>query len=83
MRLYLAICAWIEAHAKSLAADDDDHPEGDNVSQVELGDVLPTRPEMHIGYGRQSGDDDDGGVYRVARPISMRWHPPGQTGQRR
>lgn len=76
MRLYNAICGWLEASAEQMRGGPGElHPEGNNFTDTQLGDTLPTRPALHIGYGRQSGDDDDGGVYRVARPISMRWTP--------
>ena len=78
MRLYNAICTWLEAHAAQMGRDaapeDELHAEGDVYSQAEHAHSYTSRPELHAGHRGQSIDDDDGGAYK-ARPISLRWHP--------
>lgn len=74
MRLYRAICGWLEAHAASMSAEPvqhEPHPEGNNFTQAEHAHSFSAPPEMHVGSDRQSLDDDQGGVYR-ARPIGFR-----------
>ncbi|MDQ0102340.1 hypothetical protein J2T10_001986 [Paenarthrobacter nicotinovorans] len=70
MRLYRAICAWLEAHAASMTAEHDPQPEGNNFTQAEHAHSYSAPPELHAGYNRQSIDDDDGGTYR-ARTIGF------------
>jgi hypothetical protein len=72
LRLYRAICAWLEANAHTPQANEPQR-EGNNFSHIELGGDMPTFPEMHIGYRPQSIDDDNGA--RKPQPISMRWNP--------
>lgn len=51
MRLYRAICAWLEASAATMTAE-----HAHSYTQA---------PELHAGHRGQSVDDDDGGVYRA------------------
>lgn len=76
-RLYRAVCGWLEADAQAKAdsPDADHQPEGNNFTQVETAHQYTSQPEMHSSYSRQSLDDDDGGVYKVGRPISLKWAP--------
>lgn len=79
MRLYSAICAWLEAHAASMGVEPvqhEPHPEGNNFAQAEHAHSYTSEPELHEGYSRQSLDDDQGGVYRV-RPIGFRRNGKG------
>ena len=74
MRLYRAICTWLEAHAASMGAEPgpapEPHPEGNNFAQAEYAHSYSAPPELHAGSDRQSIDDDQGGVYRV-RPVGF------------
>lgn len=70
MRLYNAICAWLEAHAASMGAQEEPQPEGNNFAQAEYAHSYSAQPELHAGHRGQSLDDGDGGVYRV-RPIGF------------
>lgn len=74
MRLYNAVCAWIEAHAASMGAEPEPatelHPEGNNFTQAEHAHSYSAPPELHVGSDRQSIDDDQGAVYRVSMPRS-------------
>jgi len=74
MRLYNAICGWLEAHAAAMGADHEPVPEGNNFSQAEHAHSYTAPPELHAASDRQSLDDDQGGVYRV-RPIGFRRNP--------
>lgn len=70
MRLYNAICGWLEAHAASMGAEQEPQPEGNNFAQAEHAHSYSAPPELHLGSDRQSIDDDQGGVYRI-RPIGF------------
>lgn len=65
MRLYRAVCAWLEAHAAQMGQDDGPHSEGDVYSQAEHAHSYTSQPELHAGHRGQSIDDDDGGAYRL------------------
>lgn len=68
MRLYNAICGWLEAHATQMSTNqtpDEHHPEGNNFTQAEHAHAYTSDPEMHTGYRGRSIDDDDGGEYRL------------------
>ncbi|MDQ5862052.1 MAG: hypothetical protein M3536_07310 [Actinomycetota bacterium] len=73
MRLYSAICGWLEAHAASMAAEpvpNEPHAEGNNFAQAEHAHSFSAPPELHAGSDRQSLDDDQGGAYRM-RPVGF------------
>lgn len=70
MRLYKAICAWLEADAAAKGGESEPQPEGNNFAQAEHAHSYTAQPEMHAGYRGQSIDDDEGGAYRV-RPIGF------------
>ena len=72
MRLYNAICGWLEAHAANMGHVEphEPRPEGNNFAQAEYAHSYSAPPELHAGSDRQSIDDDQGGVYR-ARPIGF------------
>ena len=78
MRLYNAICAWIEATAiEKLGAAGGDEPqrEGNNFAQAEHAHSFSSEPELHAGYRPEHMADvwDD----RAGR-ISLRWRPAGR-----
>lgn len=75
-RLYNAICTWLEADAQAKTETQEPQPEGNNFSHVETAHQYTSQPEMHSAYSRQSLDDDDGGVYKISQPISLRWRSP-------
>lgn len=53
MRLYKAVCAWLEAHAAQMGRDEpkeEPHPEGDVYSQAEHAHSYTTEPELHAGH---------------------------------
>jgi len=75
MRLYAAICSWIEATAfeklaKAGAADEEPQPEGNNFAQAEHAHSFSSEPELHAGW-RPS----DVGWEDQAGRISLRWRP--------
>lgn len=70
MRLYRAICAWLEASAEAMAAPDEFYPEGAGEARSEHAHSYTSRPELHTGYSERTIDDDDGGAYRT-RPIGF------------
>ena len=75
MRLYNAICTWLEATAfEKLAgagAPDEPHREGNNFAHVEHAHSYTTEPELHAGWQpSHTGWDDQA-------HISLRWHPKG------
>jgi hypothetical protein len=70
MRLYRAICAWLEASAAAMSEPDEYGPEGAGQSQAEHAHAYTTAPELHIGYSERSIDDDDGGAYKP-QPIGF------------
>ena len=65
MRLYKAVCAWLEASAKQMGAEHEPIPEGNNFAQAEYAHAYTAAPELHAGYSSQSIDDDQGGAYRL------------------
>lgn len=73
MRLYNAICAWLEATAfeklASAGATEEPQREGNNFSHVEHAHSFTTEPELHAGWRPESIDWIDRGR------ISLRWHP--------
>jgi hypothetical protein len=70
MRLYRAICAWLEASAAAMSESDEFGPEGAGEARSEHAHSFSAPPELHIGSDRLSIDDDDGGVYRK-RPLGF------------
>lgn len=70
MRLYKAVCAWLEAHAQQMGNEEtpsEPQPEGNNFSQAEHAHSYTTQPEMHAANRGQSIDDDDSGAYKHRR----------------
>ena len=62
MRLYKAVCAWLEANAAQMGhkhEPDEPHPEGDVYAQAEHAHSYTTEPELHAGYRGISIDYDD------------------------
>ena len=70
MRLYNAVCAWLEASAKAMGEEPEFAPEGAGQAQAEHAHAYSAPPELHAGSDRQSLDDDQGGVYRI-RPLGF------------
>jgi hypothetical protein len=71
MRLYRAICAWLEASAEAMSEAEDFGPEGAGEARSEHAHSFSAPPELHIRSDRQSLDDDDSGSYRKRRPIGF------------
>jgi len=74
MRLYQAICSWIEATAfEKLAkagAEEVQVPEGNNFAQVEHAHSFSSEPELLAGYRPEHMME----VWEDRR-ISLRWQP--------
>lgn len=70
MRLYRAICAWLEASAAAMSEPTDFGPEGAGEARSEHAHSCTSSPELHSGYRERAIDDDDGGAYRT-RPIGF------------
>lgn len=73
MRLYKAICFFLEAKATEIFhhLDDEPQPEGAGGSQVEHAHSFTTEPEMHSGWRPSHVGWED------RNHISLRWHPEG------
>lgn len=74
MRLYHAICTWLEASAfEKLAGGsaEEPHPEGNNFAHVEHAHSFTSEPELHAGWRPSDVDMEDRGH------ISLRWQPKG------
>lgn len=70
MRLYNAICLWLEATAlEKMGSAEEPHAEGNNFSHVEHAHSFTTEPELHAGWRPSDVDWED-----HAR-ISLRWSP--------
>lgn len=70
MRLYHAICTWLEASAlEKLSGGAEPQPEGNNFAHVEHAHSFTTEPELHAGW-RPSGVD-----WEDRSHISLRWSP--------
>lgn len=69
MRLYNAICAWIEARAEQMRtpkpATKDHKPQGNNFAQAERS------PDIRI----HELNNDERPDTAYGRSISLRWHP--------
>lgn len=59
MRLYRAICAWLEAHAAYLAESEEPHPEGAGEARSEHAHSFSTPPELHVRSDHEPLYDDD------------------------
>ena len=71
MRLYNAICLWLEATAlEKMGGSEEPHPEGNNFSHVEHAHSYTTEPELHAGWRPSHIDWDD------RAHVSLRWTPP-------
>ena len=68
MRLYRAICAWLEASAAALSEPQEFGPEGAGEARSEFAHDYTTAPELHRGFIPQDGSE--GKVYRVPMPRS-------------
>lgn len=55
MRLYRAVCVWLEASAKQMGAEHEPHPEGNNFAQAEYAHDYTAEPELHAGYNNRLG----------------------------
>ncbi|MCC3277517.1 hypothetical protein LJ753_16760 [Arthrobacter sp. zg-Y20] len=90
MRLYKAVCAWLEANATQMSRTEpprepgEPHPEGNNFSQAEHAHSYTSEPELHTGYTGISidYDEDHGGVYR-SRPIGFQRNPQRAVGKKK
>lgn len=72
MRLYHAICAWIEASALAKIAGGGEEPqaEGNNFAQLEHAHSFSSEPELHAGWRPSDVQWED-----RAGKISLRWQP--------
>jgi len=71
LRLYNAICLWLEATAlEKMGGSEEPHPEGNNFSHVEHAHSYTTEPELHAGWRPSHIDWDD------RAHVSLRWTPP-------
>lgn len=69
MRLYNAICLWLEATAlEKMGSVEEPHAEGNNFAHVEHAHSFTTEPELHAGWRPESIDWID------RHSISLRWH---------
>jgi hypothetical protein len=74
MRLYHAICTWIEASAfekLASAGAEEAQPEGNNFANVEHAHSFSSEPELHSGWRPSDVGWED------RAHISLRWHPKG------
>jgi len=76
MRLYNAICTWIEATAfEKLAkagAEEEPQAEGNNFAHVEHAHSFSSEPELHAGWRPSDIQWED------RAHISLRWQPKGR-----
>jgi len=73
MRLYRAICAWLEASAAVMSEPQEFYPEGADEARSEHAPSYTAHPELHSGYSgysERTTDHDDGGMYRT-RPVGF------------
>lgn len=70
MRLYRAICAWLEASAEAMAAPDEYGPEGAGEARSEHSHSFSSEPELHIRSTHEPAYDDEDKGHRV-RPIGF------------
>jgi len=73
MRLYHAICTWIEASAFekiASAGSEEPQPEGNNFANVEHAHSFSSEPELHSGWRPSDVGWED------RAHISLRWQPP-------
>lgn len=70
MRLYKAICAWLEASARLMNEPDEFHPEGGGEARSEHAHAYTLPPELHVRSNREPlYDDEDRGHRR--RPVGF------------
>jgi hypothetical protein len=70
VRLYNAICAWLEASARLMDDPDEHHPEGAGEARSEHAHSFSSEPELHIRSNHEPlYDDEDKG--RPMRPIGF------------
>lgn len=74
MRLYRAICAWLEASASAMSEPDEHWPEGAGEARSEHAHSYTSHAELPSGYSERTIDDDDGGAY-CTRPIGFTPNP--------
>lgn len=60
MRLYRAICTWLEASAAAMSEPEEFFPEGAGEARSEHAHSYSVPPELHIRSDRQPLYDDDG-----------------------
>jgi hypothetical protein len=75
MRLYHAICTWIEASAfekLASAGAEEVQPEGNNFANVDHAHSFSSEPELHAGWRPSDVGWED------RAHISLRWQPPGR-----
>lgn len=70
MRLYRAICAWLEASARMMDEPEEFHPEGAGEARSEHAHSYSVPPELHIRSNREPLYDDEDRAFR-RRPIGF------------
>ena len=59
MRLYRAICAWLEASARLMDEPDEYHPEGAGEARSEHAYAYSAPPELHVRSNHEPAYDDE------------------------
>ena len=72
MRLYNAICAWLEAHAALMGHEEAGGRDAQLDALVETAHPYTSEPELHAGHREQPYYDDEAGACR-RRPVGF--HP--------
>lgn len=70
MRLYRAICAWLEASAAAMAKPEQFGPEGAGEARSDHAHAYSVPPELHIRSNREPLYDDEDRARRT-RPIGF------------
>jgi hypothetical protein len=50
IRLYRAVCGWLEASTRAMEREDEPFPEGGGAAHVEHAHSYTTEPELHNGW---------------------------------
>jgi len=59
MRLYRALCAWLEAAAAAMSEPQEYGPEGAGEARSEFAHDYTAAPELHTGHGRSDDPYED------------------------
>jgi hypothetical protein len=75
MRLYRAICAWLEASARLMDEPDEFYPQGAGEARSEHAHSYAVPPELHIRSNREPHYDDEDRARRTS-PIGFSRNRP-------